>query len=212
MFHNPLSHPLSGGDNVKRQTRSAPVRARILAFAACLTVLLSGCVRTVYVEVPSENSESSESKESQGFRIGYAEGTTVVEDPDALQKIVDEMSENARKTIGLEYKNEAFSTDGQNFECYVANAARNNYDMFIAIYADAEMTDELFLSGLIPPGRAFDHITLNRPLEEGANTVYIAFSQVEEVDGEQTMRAQALVTMNFHVNDFPDEDTTESGG
>ena len=212
MPHNPLSHPLSGGDYVKRQTHSALVRLRLLALCACLTVLLSGCVRTVYIEVPSENSESSDSKDPSGFFIQYAEGTTVVEDPDALQKIVDEMSENARKTIGLEYKNEAFSTDGQNFDCYIANAARNNYDMFIAIYADAEMTDQLFLSGLIPPGRAFDHITLNRPLEQGTHTVYIAFSQVEVVDGQQTMRAQALVTLNFHVNDFPDAETTESGG
>jgi hypothetical protein len=180
---------------VRNQTRFTYV----LALVACLSVFLSGCVRTVYVQ-----PESAEGAGTAGFHIAYAEGTTAVEDPDALQKIVDEMRENARKTIGLEYKNEAFSVDGQNFDCYIANAARNQYDMFIAIYADAELTDELYLSGLVMPGRAFEHIQLERPLEDGNHLVYVAFSQVEEVDGEQTMRAQALVTMNFHVNDFPD--------
>jgi hypothetical protein len=163
----------------------------------CLSAFLSGCVRTVYVQ-----PESTEGAGTPGFHIAYAEGTTAVEDPDALQKMVDEMHENAQKTIGLEYKNEAFSVDGQNFDCYIANAARNEYDMFIAIYADAEMTDELYLSGLVAPGRAFDHIQLERALEDGNHLVYVAFSQVEEVDGEQAMHAQAIVTMNFHVNDF----------
>lgn len=195
---------------MKNQTRSALARTRILALCACLAVFLSGCVRTIYV--PVETESKTEQEETKGFRIEYAEGTTTVEDPDALKKAVEEMRENARKTVGLEYKNEAYSTDGQNFQCYIANAARNQYDMFIAIFADAELTDQLFLSGLLPPGRAFDHITLSHALPDGNNLVYVAFSQVEEVDGEQTLRAQALVTMNFHVNDFPAAETTDGGG
>ena len=161
-----------------------------------MTILLSGCVRTVYVE-----SNSADGSGTEGFRIGYQEGTTVVEDPEALQKAVDEMTEKAKDTVGLEYKNDAFSENGIDYDCYIANAERNQYDMFIAIYADAEMTDELFLSGLIPPGRALDHIHLNHALDPGANTVYVAFSQIDEIDGEQVMHAQVMVTMAFNVSD-----------
>ena len=169
---------------------------RLAALIAVVAVALSGCVRTVYVE---KDSASGSQTANAGLRIGYQEGTTVVEDPDALQKAVDEMAEKAKDTIGLEYKNDAFSADGIDYECYIANAERNQYDMFIDIYSDAELTDEIFLSGLIPPGRALDHIHLNHALEPGANTVYVAFTQVEEAEDDLAIHAQVIVTMVFNV-------------
>ena len=120
------------------------------------------------------------------------------------------MVEDAQKTIGLQFKNDAYSDDGLNFDCYIANPARNGRDMFLAIYADAELTERLFLSGLVAPGYAFERITLERPLPEGDHAVAVAFSQVEELDGQQTMRAQALVTMDFHVK-FPGMESETDG-
>lgn len=131
-------------------------------------------------------------------KLGYAEGVTVVEDPDALQKAVDEMYKKAREPgISLEYKGVASSEDGENFSCYIANAADNAYDMYIQIFGDAELTDQLFLSGLLRPGSAFDNITLEHSLDPGSHTVYVAFTQVEE--DLQTVHGQVLVTMEFSV-------------
>ena len=180
----------------------------LLALVASAVLLLSGCVRTTDAEpAPREDVESMSQEDAAqpGFRIAYAEDTIPVEDPDAVWTLSEP------NTIGLEYRNDAYSTDGKNFDCYIANALRNEYDLFIAVYANAEMTDELYLSGLLPPGRAFSHIALNRALKDGNHLVYVAFSQVTEVDGAQAMRAQALVTMDFHVNDFPEDLTTVSG-
>lgn len=165
---------------------------RTFALVLLTTVLaLTGCAKKPAEETPSK---------ANGLKIDYAEGVTVVEDPNALQKAVDDMIEKSSQTVGLEYKSEAFSSDGLNFSCYIANALRNQHDMFIAIYGDIEMTDELFLSGLLRPGSAFDNIKLNHALEPGTHTVYVIFTQVDEVDGEQAIHAQVTVTMDFIVN------------
>ncbi len=163
--------------------------SRALALAAAAVLLFTACSR-----------QAAEDESSGGPKIGYAmEGVTTVEDPDALQKAVDEANEKAKAggMMTLEYKNDATSTDGENFECYIANAVENDYDMFIAIYGDNELTDELFVSQLLRPGSAFETVKLNHALEEGTHRVNVAFTQVEE--DLETIHAQLMVTMDFHV-------------
>ena len=139
-------------------------------------------------------------KTDEAPRIGYAEGVVATES-DSLQKAVDDMYEKAKNPgIALEYKNDAVSSDGVNFDCYIANSAANQYDMYIDIYADEALTDEIFLSELLRPGTAFDQIRINKRLSAGEHVVYVAFTQVEEVNGEQALHAQVMVTMNFHVS------------
>lgn len=131
-------------------------------------------------------------------KIGYAEGVTVVNDPDALQKAVDEMyAKAAEGNIMLEYSNDATSKDGETFECYIANAAENSYDMYIQMFADQELTDQLLLTGLLRPGTAFKSITLEHPLDPGTHRVYVAFTQVEE--DLATIHGQVMVTMDLTV-------------
>lgn len=130
--------------------------------------------------------------------LGYAEGTTVISDEDALQKAVDEMYANAEdEGIPLSFQNDAFSTDGENFTCYIANPASSRYDMYIQIFADDEYTDQLFLSGLLRPGNAFETIKLDHALDVGTHRVIVAFTQVE--DDLATIHAQVMVTMDFTV-------------
>lgn len=130
--------------------------------------------------------------------IGYEEGVTVVDDPDALQKQVDAMYKKAKeKGVAVEYQNGASGTDGENFDCYIANPAKADYDVFITIFADAELTDQLYLSGLIPPGSAKREIKLDRALEAGTHRVYVVYTQVE--DDHSTIHQQAIVTMDFSV-------------
>lgn len=132
-------------------------------------------------------------------RIGYAEGVVATES-DALQKAVDEMYRRANESgITLEYRNDAESADGKNFSCYIANAKENEYDMYIDIYADEALTDEIFLSQLLRPGTAFDHITLKKALDKGDHRVFAAFTQIVEENGEQAIHGQVVVTMDFHV-------------
>lgn len=130
--------------------------------------------------------------------LGYAEGTTVTRDSNALQKAVDEMAEKLEKgSMMLEYEGDAYSADGENFTGYLANAAENTYDMYFDMYADSAFTDEIFLSGLVPPGKALNKFKTTRKLDKGDHKVYMAFTTVE--DDHTTARSQILVTMTLHV-------------
>lgn len=133
--------------------------------------------------------------------IGYAMDATVLTDQDSLQAAVDEAQENAKNgMVALQYQNEAFSSDGKTFSCHIANAPSNLYDMFLTIFADAELTDQIFLSGLVPPGSGFEEITLDHALEPGDHTVYVAVTQVDtDDDGTQVMKNQVMHTIRFHV-------------
>lgn len=168
---------------------------------ALLAVLLAaaGCGRQPLQSEP-ENAVPSGNVPKLFYE---SKGVTVVEDnPEAYQKARETMREEAEKpSVGLEYKNDAYSTDGSTFSCYIANAARNQYDMYIDIY-DETMTEELYLSGLIRPGNAFESLTLNRPLSKGTHTLFVAFTQVKPTeDGDFAIQSQVIIMMDFHVGE-----------
>ena len=163
---------------------------------AFIMLLAAGCTKQ-----KSAEEVTQEAAPDRSLVIGYAEeGVTVVEDPQELTKALLQAIENAENSaIALEYKNEAFSKDGVNFDCYIANSLENKYDMFIQIFADETFQDELFLSQLIRPGQAFETLTLNHELPSGLTRVYVAMTQVETVKGEQFVHAQTFITMDFTV-------------
>ena len=69
--------------------------------------------------------------------------------------------------------------------------------MYFDIYADEKMTDEIFLSGLVPPGNAIEKIKLNRKLESGNHSAYLVFTTVEE--DHETMHGQVAVKITLKV-------------
>lgn len=173
------------------------IRRRAAALAIAALLVMTGCAKR---EVTLQADGDSQTDRS--LVIGYAEeGVTVVEDPQALEKAVQQAIENAANSaIALEYKNDAYSRDGVNFSCYIANSLENKYDMFIQIFADETYQDELFLSQLLRPGQAFETLKLNHSLPTGTTRVYVAMTQVDTAEnGEQTLMTQTFVTMDFTV-------------
>ena len=151
---------------------------------ALLVVIIALLAAVLFMRSCQAEPAKTDAPEDSTPKIGYAQGVTAVEDPDALQKAVDEMyAEAAKGGITLEYKNDASSDDGENFTCYIANAVENKYDMYIQIFADIDLTD---------------HITLDHALDPGTHEVYVAFTQVEE--DLETIHSQVVVTMNFSVS------------
>lgn len=159
--------------------------------AAVVVIVVAVCITVVAL---SRNKE-----ESSG--LTYASEAVVVMDQEALDAAVAAAQKNAEDNmISLSYQNDAFSTDGKNFSCYIANAGDNLYDMFLTICTDAEMTDQVFLSGLVRPGSAFEKITLDRALDPGDHTMYVAVTQVDtDEDGAQVIKHQVIHTIEFHV-------------
>lgn len=137
-----------------------------------------------------------------GNVIGYSTEAKVMLDEDSLQSAIDEAIENAKNgMVALQYQNDAFSDDGLTFSCHIVNAASNRYDMFLTIYADDALTDQIFLSELVPPGSGFEEITLSHALDPGDHTVYVAVTQVDNEDGQQVMKNQVIHTIEFHVEE-----------
>ena len=168
----------------------------IIAAAAVIIVLLAAIV-LLLLRSPLTNIEDGDVP-----TLGYDSGASVVLDADALQAAVDEAMKNAKEgNVALLYENNAYSEDGKTFSCYIANDTANLYDMFLTIYADAGLTDQIFLSGLVPPGSGFEEIDLSKALDTGDHMVYVAVTQVDidEETGEQVLKNQVVHTMEFHV-------------
>jgi len=137
-----------------------------------------------------------------GLTLDYATtGVSVVSDEDDFQKAYDEAVKNAREgMISLDFQNEAHSTDGKHFTCYLANSASNLYDMCIVVSAEDNLDDYLFTSQLIPPGYAFNEIDLSRALAPGTHQLSVAFTQIAVENDEQVIKGQTLVAVNFVVD------------
>lgn len=179
------------------QTKKTPVSTKKVVIIAAAIIMVLLIVVVVLLTRSPQNVEDGNAPQ-----IGYATDAKVMLDQDSLQAAYDEANKNAEDGyVGLKYKNNAYSTNGTDFQCYIVNSESNKYDMFLTIYTDADMTDQIFLSGLVPPGSGFEEITLDHALELGEHTVYVAVTQVDtdEETGEQVIKNQVLHTMDFHV-------------
>jgi len=157
--------------------------SRVLALAAVAVMLFTAC---------SKQADTSEEENSPKLKFA-TEGVTAT-DQDSLQKAVDEMNK-PKETIGLYFKASALSSNGTDFTCYLGNSKSNNYNAFYALYADEELTDQIFLSDLIRPGEVFESITLNHASPKGTTLVYCALTLVE--DDLETIHDQAVFTVDF---------------
>lgn len=170
---------------------------KVLIAVGVIIIVLLAAVIAILLTRPSLTNIDDEGVP----KLGYATDAKVLLDQDALQAAVDEAQRNAKESmVALQYQNDAFSTDGKTFSCHIANAPANLYDMFLTIYADADLTDQIFLSDLVPPGSGFEEITLSHALESGDHTVYVAVTQVAtDENGKQAIKNQVMHTIDFHV-------------
>ena len=66
--------------------------------------------------------------------------------------------------------------------------------------SDTAMTDQVYLSGLVPPGSGFEEITLDRALDSGDHTMIVVLTQVDtDENGTQVLKNQVSHTVEFHV-------------
>lgn len=160
-----------------------------------------GISTAVIVDTLQRDRNEPEPVNNGGMTIEYDSEAKVFLDQNSLQAAMNEAMKNAQdRNVALKYKNDATSKDGKTFQCYIANSGGNIYDMFLTICSDPTMEDQLFLSKLLRPGTGYDHITLDRALERGDHTVYVAVTLVDTNEaGEQVIKAQVVHTMDFHV-------------
>lgn len=164
----------------------------ILLLAAVIALLI-----LIIIKKDPGQTNPSANPVSDGRTLTY-DSTVVLDDPETLQKLVDEMVRKAEEgTMTLEMQVDAVSDDGITFTCYLANALENNYDMFMTLYLD-ETQEEIYRTGLIPLGGRIESFTLERALEKGSHSCTLVFNQVET--DMQTIHAQVNVGLNLIVN------------
>lgn len=177
--------------------KQKPLDKRLMAvIIGLILIIVALCVFMLFRQNDNTGSEDGTP------RVGYASEARVMLDQNSLQAAMDAAMEKAKDgNVALRYKNNAYSKNGTDFECYIVNSANNVFDMFLTIYADAELTDQVYLSGLVPPGSGFENITLDHALDSGTHTVYVVVTQVadDEESGEQVIKNQVIHTMDFHV-------------
>lgn len=177
----------------EQKRKGSPLVLVLIIIIVVLVVAGAVLLLGKFGEKPAEDSLGDTSTPL----IGYEEGVTAV-DEESLQKAVDEAyAEAAKGGIPVEYRNEATSADGKSFDCYIANPTHAEYDVYIQIFADEALSDQLYLSGLIPAGKALSSIKLDHKLAKGTNRVFVAYTQVE--NDHATIRNQVMITMDFAV-------------
>ena len=168
----------------------SPVNKVLIAVIVLLLLAIAaGCVYFFFIRKEPE-------EDGLGFGVGVA---LTQEELDAAME--DAARNAAGGAVALKYKNGAYSDDGTNFDCYILNSESNLYDMFFEIYADEELTDKIFASGLTPRGSGYNKLELEQPLEKGDHTVFVLVSTVTtDEDGKEKVAAQITHTMDFHVS------------
>lgn len=161
----------------------------------CMAVLMFLCVALVLVCVLLLSRKES-AREETGNGLEY-ESNVVLDNQDELQKAVDALYEKAAEgQMGLEMQTQASSKDGSQFTCYLANAKKNTYDMYMVLYLD-DTQEEIYRSGLIPVGGRLEEFIINKTLDSGNHEATLVYNQVEE--DRQTVHSQVNVGLTLIV-------------
>lgn len=187
---------------METQSKSGSDKRWIIIIVAIIAVAAVAITLIITMRGGQQQQNVSAATDANGMPVlQYASGVTAL-DEDSLQAAVDEMfADAARPGFTTEFKNDAYSSDGQTFECYIGNSNLNAYDMFFQIFADDDASDQLFLSGIMPTGTAFREITLDHPLDPGIHTVNVVYTQVDGGLEDMTIVGQVTITMDFHVTE-----------
>lgn len=168
----------------------------LILLAAIIILLLAAVIVLLVVVFLQREPGQPQEVPAAGDALTY-DASVVLDDPETLQKLVDEMVRKAEEgTMTLEMQVDAVSSDGTTFSCYLANAAENSYDMFMTLYLD-ETQEEIYRTGLIPLGGRIESFTLAEALEKGNHSCTLVFNQVEK--DLETIHAQVNVGLNLIV-------------
>lgn len=180
-------------ENVKEEKKSSKT-VIILLIIVILLLLAAGIVAAVFL---LKKDDAPLPDEGNGGIIGYEAHVVNYED---AQRVYDEMQKRADEgSVGVHYSINAYSEDGTHFTCMIENPVRNGYDMYLNIFKDETLTEQLLLTGLIPAGSGIEEFDSEIPLEPGEYKSVLVMTLVE--DDHSTLHAQTKVILNLSVDE-----------
>lgn len=178
-----------------RDEKSSKNLIIILLLVIILLLIAGGIILFFFL---NQEDEADAQLPDNGGLVQY-DNAAVALDADSLKSQYKDALKAAEGTMALKYQNEARSSDGTNFSCYIGNSEANEYDMYANIYLDTALTEQVLLTGLIPPGSGIMEFESEIPLEPGTYDTVLVLTQVE--DDHSTFHAQLMVALTLVVEE-----------
>lgn len=169
---------------------------KLLIIILLLLLLLIGGGITVFALFANQNSSGrgeSETGLSSGT-IPYETNIGIIKPGQNLSEILKEDAENR---IPLQFATNAVSSNGVDFVCKLGNPEGAIYDVYFDMYTDADFTDQIYLSGLVPPGSQIESFTTNRTFPQGNTEIVLVITQV--ADDHKTITGQVPISLTLVV-------------
>ncbi len=168
----------------------------IIILMIVIILLLAGGI-TAFVLL-NANKEPTESTKMPGGQIPM-EITAGVLDPDTIEDWNEQALKEAKDNqIPISYSPTANSVDGKNFACVIGNPEGAPHYFYVDLYSDTSLEEQVYLSGLIEPGRGLTTFTTNKTFPKGETDAVLVITTVD--DDMKTMVAQTMVYLTLVVS------------
>ncbi len=166
----------------------------ILLIIVIILLLAGGITAFVLMKADKEPTEST----TGGKQIPLEVNAGVL-NPDKLKNWNESALQEAQDTqIPISFSPTATSADGTNFLCEIGNPPGAKYYMYLDIYSDTTLQEEVYLSGLLEPGKGITSFKTNRPFPKGETDAVLVLTTVQ--DDQQTIVAQTMVVLTLQVS------------
>ncbi|MCD7731777.1 MAG: hypothetical protein LUI05_09850 [Oscillospiraceae bacterium] len=186
----------------EKEQKGSSVQKIIIILMIVIIVALIAFTSVLLLKKDSDTQGDLSAVDSSNAAVPtltYESGAVALSEDD-LQRQVDEMYEKAKEgTMALQFKNTAYSSDGVHFDCHIGNSDKNDTDMYLNIYKDDALTEQILLTGLIPPGSGIESFESEIKLDPGTYETYLVFTQVK--DDHATIKAQVTVILTLVVSE-----------
>lgn len=170
----------------------------IIVLIIVIVLLLAGGI-TAFALINANADKPGEVTNSAGGKQIPLEVNAGVLNPDQLKDWNESALKEAQDTqIPVSFSPIATSTDGENFSCEIGNPPGAKYYMYLDIYSDTKLEEEVYLSGLLEPGKGITSFKTNRPFPKGETDTVLVLTTVQ--DDMQTIVAQTMVVLTLQVS------------
>lgn len=182
----------------------------IILIVVIVLLLAAGAVVTVMLLQNDKSDKSAENiqdftaqsvttaEKTNGTPVLDYDDSAVALNIDDLERQYNELQDKMNEgNVSLEFQNAAFSDNGTDFTCYLANSASNTEDMYFDIYKDGTFTEQIYLSGLLAPGKVIESFHSEIKFDPGKYEVVVLFTTVS--DDHKTITSQTPVVITLAV-------------
>lgn len=175
---------------------------KLIILISVIGVIVIGILTAILIIVIGKENAPAEATDPMdnvvNGQIQYDDNVVLIDDGDDIQAAYDAAKKKVEEgMIGLQYNNVATSSDGVNFDCVLGNSDTNSYDIYYDLYTDMNMSQRVFITGLIPPGSGITSFKSQVKYEPGTYEAILVITQVE--DDHSTIHATLNVVLTLVV-------------